>query len=566
MSSVSPSLLNQRKPFDARLLLLLVPLVCLPLVLQPAWQEGVVLALATFISEDATCILAGMLVSIERIDWGTAIIGCGIGILVSDLLLWLIGTGISLGLLRWPAISQSAFWKKSQSWVNERGGLAILMARFIPGSRLPVYLGAGLVRLPFRTMVWWTVLGTLLWTPSLIGLVVLLNSTLTASLERWLGSIYWPLVILGTGCYLVVRLIPLLAQPLFRYRVSADIARLWRWEFWPSWFFYLPLIPYLAWLAIRYRSCTIWTAANPGIPLGGVIGESKSAILAKLPAQWIIPTRLISSGSMTQRIDQLQQILSETGWGFPIIAKPDAGQRGEGLKKVSSQEEIVTYLMKYSGDCILQPYHPGPYEAGIFYYRHPKEAQGHIFSITEKRFPEIMGDGKSSLHELIWKHPRYRMQAGRFLERHAGEADRVLHADEPFPLAVAGNHCQGTLFLDGAALITPELERRIDAIAKYFDGFYIGRFDVRYSSVDAFKRGAELAIVELNGVTSESTNIYDPSRSLWQAYRTLSRQWSLLFAIGYANRLNGGRAPSVLQLLKTVFAYYRTSSNPSLGD
>lgn len=566
MSSISPSLLNQRKPFDARLLLFVAPLTCLPLVLFPAWREGVGLALATFVSEDATCILAGVLISIERIGWTTALLGCGIGILVSDLLLWLIGTGISLGLLRWPALSQSYFWKKSQSWVNERGGQAILMARFIPGSRLPVYLGAGLVRLPFRTMVWWTLLGTVLWTPFLIGMVVLFNSTFTESLEHWFGSIYWPLVILGTGCYLLVRLIPKLIQPLFRYRISAAIARLWRWEFWPSWIFYLPLIPYLVWLSIRYRSCTIWTAANPGIPLGGVIGESKSAILAHLPAPWIIPTRLISDGKMTQRIDQLQKILIETGWSFPIIAKPDAGQRGEGLKKVSNQAELVAYLTSYPGDCILQPYHPGPYEAGIFYYRHPDEAQGHIFSITDKRFPVIIGDGKSALRELIWRHPRFRMQAGRFLERHAREAHRVLLAEEQFPLAVAGNHCQGTLFLDGASLITPELESQVDAIAKHFNGFFIGRFDVRYSSIEAFKRGEDLAIVELNGVTSESTNIYDPSRSLLQAYRTLSRQWSLLYAIGLANCRLGTKSPGIFALLRAVIAYYRTTRNPVLGD
>ncbi|HQR05276.1 MAG TPA: VTT domain-containing protein [Gemmatales bacterium] len=566
MSSVSPGLLNQRKPFDARLLLLLVPLACLPLALLPSWREGVGLALATFISEDATCILAGVLVSIERISWATALLGCGIGIFVSDLFLWLTGTSISLGLLRWPALSQSPFWKKSQSWVNERGGLAILMARFIPGSRLPVYLGAGLVRFPFRTMVWWTLLGTVLWTPFLIGMVVLLNSTFTESLEHWFGGVYWPLVILGSGCYLLVRLIPQLAKPLFRYRISSSIARFWRWEFWPSWLFYMPLIPYLAWLSIRYRSCTIWTTANPGIPLGGVIGESKSTILAHLPEPWIIASRLIASGIIQERIDQLQRILDETGWSFPIIAKPDAGQRGEGLKKVNTQDELASYLMNYPGDCILQPYHPGPYEAGIFYYRHPDETQGHIFSITDKRFPVIIGDGKSTLRELIWKHPRYRMQAGRFLERHTREADRVLHAKEQFSLAVAGNHCQGTLFLDGASLITPELERRVDAIAKHFNGFFIGRFDVRYSSVEAFMRGDDLAIVELNGVTSESTNIYDPSRSLLQAYQTLCRQWSLLYAIGHANAQHGTKPPGITALLRTVFTYYRTTRNLALGD
>jgi membrane protein DedA with SNARE-associated domain len=571
MSVVPVRDMIRRQPVDGRWFFLLAVLLLLPLVAAwPAAYRAMGLALGTFVSEDATCILAGVLVSAGQLDWLSAVLGCGVGILVSDLLLWAIGAGLARGVLRWPAIElllrSAAVWHRQQDWVKQRGGAAILLARCIPGSRLPIYLSAGFLQMPFSQMLRWTIVGTLLWTPLLIGLVVLLNSSLAGMLAHWFGSTWLALVVLATSCYVSVRLVSLVAQPLGIYQLQATIARLWRWEFWPAWLFYLPLVPWLGWLSLRYRSFTVWTAANPGIPLGGVVGESKSTILAQLPTEWIIPTRIIRSGEQDARWQCAQQLLDETGWSFPLIAKPDAGQRGEGLKRLRNEEELDRYLTEHPGHCMLQPYHPGPFEAGLFYYRHLNEERGHLFSITDKQFPGIVGDGRSTLRALIWKHPRYRMQASRFLERHAEMADEVIAKGRLFPLAVAGNHCQGTLFLDGAHLITPALEARIDAIARHFPGFYIGRFDVRYTSLEGFLEGRDLAIIELNGVTSESTNIYGPRRSLWQAYHTLAHQWSLLYAIGHANRLHGARLPGVVELLREVRAYYRKTTNTAMGD
>jgi hypothetical protein len=189
---------------------------------------------------------------------------------------------------------------------------------------------------------------------------------------------------------------------------------------------------------------------------------------------------------------------------------------------------------------LAQPYHPGPFEAGIFYYRHPHQPAGRIFSITDKKFSELTGNGRSTIEQLIWRHPRYRMQARTFLRRHASQLDRVLAAGERFTLVVAGNHCQGAMFCDGAHLITLALEQRIDQIARTFEGeFFFGRFDIRYTDASKLKAGEAFTIIELNGVTSESTNIYDPTKSLACAYRTLARQWRLLFAIGSENRKLG---------------------------
>ncbi|HEV3484167.1 MAG TPA: hypothetical protein VG106_02090, partial [Vicinamibacterales bacterium] len=195
---------------------------------------------------------------------------------------------------------------------------------------------------------------------------------------------------------------------------------------------------------------------------------------------------------------------------------------------------------------------PGPFEAGIFYYRWPGEPCGRILSITDKHFPTVTGDGQSTLQELIWKDARLRMQARVFLRQHTAMREHRLAAGERLQLAFAGNHAQGTLFRDGRHLITPALEERIDRIARAYDGFFIGRFDVRYRDLDQFKAGEDLAIVELNGATAESTNIYDPSGSLLGAYRQLFRQWRLVFAIGAANRARGAVPSSHRRLLSLV--------------
>jgi hypothetical protein len=160
-----------------------------------------------------------------------------------------------------------------------------------------------------------------------------------------------------------------------------------------------------------------------------------------------------------------------------------------------------------------------------------------------------VGDGRSTVETLIWAHPRYRLQAATFLTRHRHVLDRVLAVGERLQLTIAGNHAQGTLFRDGWHLWTPALERRVDEIAQSYPGFFVGRFDVRYADVDSFRAGERFAIVELNGATAESTDIYDPRRSLVSAYRTLFTQWSIVFAIGAANRAAGAPVTGARRLV-----------------
>lgn len=331
------------------------------------------------------------------------------------------------------------------------------------------------------------------------------------------------------------------------------------------WLFYSPVGLWVMLLSIRYGGLSTITAANPGIEDGGVVGESKFQILSRLPADSTIPTVLVDR-DLPDRVQFVLDHQRRAVWEFPLVLKPDVGQRGVGVRLARNIEDIKTYLERQPGPVLVQPYDEGPFEAGVFYYRMPGSRHGRIFSITDKQFPVIVGDGRSTIEELIWAHPRYHLQARLFLARHAGIRARVLGPGERFQLAIAGNHAQGTLFRSGSHLLTPALEQRIDGIARSCPGFFVGRFDIRYRNVDDFKAGRDIAIVELNGATAESTDIYDPDSSLIHAYRRLFTQWATIFAIGAANRAQGAPVTPLRRLCGLVRVHLTTRVAHAISD
>jgi hypothetical protein len=335
-----------------------------------------------------------------------------------------------------------------------------------------------------------------------------------------------------------------------------------RWEFWPPYLFYLPVVAYIAYLGMRFRSWTLFTAANPAIAAGGFVGESKHRILEQLKgaAQWLPCSTLLSCGVPTRRIAEAEEFMRGQGLQFPIVLKPDVGQRGAGVAIVRSSEQLNEYLTNSSFPVILQEYVPGE-EYGVFYYRHPGDAHGRVFSVTEKRMPVLLGDGRRTLEELILADDRAVCMSDFYLRKNLERSQHVPAPGERVQLVEIGTHCRGAIFLDGVDTITPVLEETIDRIAQSFDGFFFGRFDIRVPSLQDFMAGRNLKIVELNGVTSEATHIYDPKLSLFAAYRVLFQQWRIAFEIGDINRARGTRPTSVTDLFRATFEYRSLAQN-----
>lgn len=535
-----------------------------------AWDQAAALFGGTFVSEDLSCIAAGVLINTRALSWHGGVFACVLGIFVSDMGLWLAGRLFGSRLLAWPWLHRrlpDTGLPQLQDWFDKHGWKAIIASRFLPGSRLPMYVAAGVLGRNVGHFAFWAFLAAAIWTPLVVLTIATFGTGVIGPMQRAFGGGLFAFATAIVVLWAAVQIVTRCATERGRAQVWAGISRIWRWEFWPSWLFYLPLLPWIAYLAIRHRGLTTLTAANPGIsPHGGIVGESKIAILSKLPPEWIVSSAIIESGTTTQREEVLKCLMASRGWRFPIIFKPDAGQRGASVRLIRDMDAASRYLESHPQSLVAQEFHPGPYEAGIFYSRMPGHQRGCIFSITDKQFPVLVGDGASTVESLIWRHPRFCMQASIFLARLKQNAKRVLAAGETMPLAIAGNHCQGTLFRDGSHLITSQLEQRIDEIAHSFGGFFFGRFDVRYSNLEEFMAGRDLKIIELNGVTSESTNLYDPSWSICRAYQVLFRQWATLFAIGDRNRKLGHRRSTIREVVSDARSFYRSRHSNLLSD
>ncbi|MCK4873216.1 MAG: alpha/beta fold hydrolase [Phycisphaerales bacterium] len=536
------------------------------------WAHLAVIAVATFFSEDLTCVTVGMLIHRHDLDPFVGVLGCFIGIFMGDLGLWLLGRVVGRRMLRWKRIERylpTDHLDRWGTWFDKRGWVAVLASRCLPGTRIPTFVGAGIVGHNAGRFALWALLAGLLWTPALVMLAAIFGPIVARPFEAVLGTGLLSTIVALLVLFILIRLALLSFTSEGRARLVVRFSRIWRREFWPAWVFYAPLVPWMAYLSLRHHGMMLPTAANPGIPDGGIIGESKHNILTQLrdQQQRIIPYALIHRGkNPDKRAAALQKTMQERGWDFPIILKPDVAQRGVGLKLIHSIERARDYFATTKAHTLAQVYDTGPYEAGIMYCRLPGESRGRIFSITDKVFPEITGDGKHTLRQLIWRHPRYRMQAKIFMTRLHNDIDRVLDKGKRMAIGIAGNHCQGALLRDGAHLITPALEDQVERIARSFPQFDFGRLDVRYRDVDKFMAGEDMAIIEFNGALSESTNIYDPAFSVFRAYRILFEQWAVLYRIGAANRDAGQATASLRSLIRAIVKHYRSRTVSTVSD
>lgn len=525
------------------------------------------IAASTLVSEDLTCIAAGVAVAQGRIDFGPAALACFLGIFIGDVLLFLAGRylgrpALTRAPLKWFVRSDDV--ERSSAWFNRRGIVVIAASRFVPGMRLPTYFAAGLLNTNLFRFSIYFLLAAIVWTPLLVGLSSVLGAEVIKSALLARQNALVQVLVAGVALYLVVKLVISAASYRGRRLLVSKWRRLTRWEFWPMWAFYPPVICYVLFLALKHRSLTVFTAANPAIPASGFIGESKLDILGGLSSSngYLARASLIGASlDSSARIEAVNSFMSNNDLSFPVVLKPDQGQRGTGVAVIRSTEETDRYLSTAPVDTIVQEYAPG-WEFGVFYYRRPGDEQGRIFSITEKRMPVVTGDGVSTLENLILADDRAVCIARFLLDKHKTRASEIPANGERVQLVEIGTHCKGALFLDGGWIKSPELEKRIDEVSRSYDGFYFGRYDIRTPSIDDFRAGRNFKIVELNGVTSEATHIYDPNNSLRDAYRVLFEQWRLAFEIGSANRDRGVK-PSSLRELSKGLADYNKRPNPS---
>lgn len=565
------------------------------------WVIVLVLALTTLLLEDVA-IAAGVAVATHgSLSWEWALLAVGGGIALGDLGLYALGTAAQrVPLLRRRYIEGRPL--KAQQLLQQQLPGAVLLARVVPGLRFVTYTACGFFRLPFFSFAAWVCLAVALWTLGLFWF----SSAVGGLIAQHLGipvalAVAIPVVVLALAVPLVrwarrpapssrdnggmtAPTAPPFGAPAGQRLAPGPVPQtanlphhgmppldqdgepLSFFEFWPMWAFYPPVALYAGWLMLRYGGILLPTVANPSFPGGGFFGESKAEILSLLvqnTPEWVAPFVTVDRQALPDAASQpaahasaldaltasAEQALAQHKLALPVVAKPDLGCRGAGVKLIRTREGLRAYLGAFpvGARLLLQQFVPFEGEAGVFYCRHPSEARGRIISITLKYFPYVHGDGQRTLRELILADPRAGKLPHLYLHRHAARLDTVPPQGEAIRLAFAGSHSRGAIFRNGTHLVTPEMEACFDAIAKRLPEFYFGRFDIRFEHFTDVQAGRGFTMVEANGAGAESTHIWDRKTGIFSAWADLMRQYRLLFQIGRANRNRGFKPLSLAE-------------------
>ncbi len=540
--------------------------------------QGMLTAFATFILEDPTTIGCGLLVADGRMSIVTAFVALSAGIAIGDVGLYGVGRVFGARIVRWGLVAQADI-DRSAIWFRQNTVPVVLLSRFIPGTRLVTYLSAGFLNAPLYRFVAVVVVASLVWTALLLSLTV----SLGAMVLPLLGQIRWPLAVAAIllFVYMQRRAAKKLAPP-----ADAPAPVVSAFELWSPWLFYAPVVLYCVLLAVRHRSLMAPTVANPAIYSGGLIGESKTSILDLVTGpqrRWIVPYVAFDpdpDAGAGENLARAGDVIRDAGLRFPLVVKPDIGQNGTGVRLLNDTADLAQYLADFpAGQRVVfqdlagrKTFFGGPAgdgspvsrkaaggEAGVFYWKMPGAKQGSIFSITLKEIPSVIGDGHSSLRELIAADTRAHLLIDVYLGQKEQDADRVLARGEVLPLGFAGNHCKGAIFRDGTRFATPELLERCEAIANAMPEFHFGRFDVRFDDFDEFLAGRDFQIMEINGAGAEATHIWDASMRISDAYAVLFEQYGMLYRIGAANRRRGFKPLGFVAFLRSALAYRKAA-------
>lgn len=332
-------------------------------------------------------------------------------------------------------------------------------------------------------------------------------------------------------------------------KLKLKLHKLTHWEYWPFQIVYIPM--YFVWLyySIKARSLFFFNASNPLMKNGGFLMESKKEIYDLIPPQYYPKTILTPHGSSIQ---QVKDNMTSAGLHYPLIAKPDIGMRGMAVQKINNEKELQHYVTASSVDFLIQEFIDLPNEIGVFFVRVPGEKTGEVTGIVAKEFLVVRGDGKSSLLELLEENPRFHLQLPALEKEYADQLHKVLQYGEEMNLVPYGNHCRGAKFIDASNWINKKINTVFNQLCLQIPEFYYGRLDLKYNTLEELEQGKNFSIIELNGAGSEPTHIYDPSHSIFYAWKEIARHFKFLFIISKENKKTGAKYLNLREGMKML--------------
>ena len=468
-----------------------------------------------FAHEDIAIIFGAYIVVNDIMPVGLVALCIYGGMVASDFALY----GIGAGARHVPWLTRLAVDDRVRGFadaLNRNLFALVALCRVVPGVVFIAFIACGWTRVPLGRFTVASLLVSALYLPLMLCIVVFFGDALDNRVGLWT----WPFLL----CVLVA--IGFVRRRVFAFQDAAQsaasppptmaAARVDRHqartlggarkvalaERMPRALFCLPLIVSWIGFAFKYRSLTLPTVANPYRPAGGMWGDSKSSYLLDVTASernWIadcvVVTRSTGPRTLYADLEQARQSLSAAGLPFPLIAKPDSGRRCAcRIDDVSALREYLRHFP--AGEkLILQRLVPHSGEVTALYARLPGTSSGRLLALT------LRTDG---------------------------------------------------LYRDARQHITPELEARLDAVARSMREFHYGRFALRFASIDELMRGENFSIIEISGVSGAANRRCAPALPLAEIYRRAVDQQRIMFLIGDKNRGRGFKPAAWADVVKSL--------------
>lgn len=291
--------------------------------------------------------------------------------------------------------------------------------------------------------------------------------------------------------------------------------------------------------------------------MGGFFGERKNLIMALIPEKHKVFGVHVQG---TQSKELLSALLLSHSLSFPLVAKPNVGERGDDVRILYTMQELLAYG-KVISDYLIQEYICYPLEVGVLFYKYPNSDKGVVSSITQKNFLRVKGNGQNTIEQLLNTCSRNKLYTAALKIDFPKELQHIPESGHNHVVHRIGNHSKGTRFIDANQHINAQISNIFNDLSQQIDGFYYGRFDIKVPSFGHLQRGENIKIFELNGVSSEPGHMYDQT-SVFKAYRILAEHWLVLIKIAHQNIKRGEKTTPILYFVKRIITHFSRTNKP----
>lgn len=524
------------------------------------WVLMLIILLCTLVAEDPTCLATGLLVGLGLIDFWSGTAACLTGIFIGDLFLYLVGRLLGRAALtkapfKW-FISEYEVDRMSKHFGSTKGMMVIVTSRFIPGSRVPTFVSAGIMKLNPAKLGMLFFIAAALWTPPLVLFAEKTGDTVMERFQKLHHLAGW----IAAGLLLAIFVTFHFVVPAFTWKGRRQLlAKVRGWTnhaLMPGFVIGVPGALHALGLWIRHRGAGVYAAANPTLGrLGGASGESKSGLLAPFAADpAVVPFEKIpAGGSPAERAEAALDFATRRGLAYPLVLKPDGAESGTGVFMAKNEERLRAWFAAFKDDAFVQPHCPGR-EYEIVWHRAPGETTGRILAVVEKLRTTVTGDGKHNLEHLVWAGDESLDHAELFVRLNAGREDSIPAAGEVITLSDSGSLAKGArVSLRHGLADASAANEALNTLAGRHPGVHWLRLDVRAKSDEDFAAAKDWRITEIEGAGKYSSLLRDPNLRPADAQLRIARQRSACFATGAVNiaRSASRRKPSAFDLLAT---------------